>query len=221
VPAADEALYDDLRRRLDQEPRKGRAKASWKRTFGLLLAAVALGLVVARLAMLSSAPATRSSIDVREVAGKAAVESNSGEAARLAAEEAKKKEAARRVAEERKEAAREFLAWEATKKAATPAKPVAQEPDYVVRAVTARPAEETRPVNGPELFARARALESQGKVAEAVKLYIAAANTGDAAAAKKLGDIYSAGKGDVAQDSTASLSWYQRARLLGVQVKGK
>jgi len=78
-------------------------------------------------------------------------------------------------------------------------------------------------VNGPELFARASELEGQGKVAEAVRLYVVAANADHGPSAKKLGDIYSGGKGDVSQDYTASLRWYQRARQLGekIQVKGR
>ena len=92
-----------------------------------------------------------------------------------------------------------------------------------VAAVAAKPAEDTKRVNGPELFARASELESQGKVAEAVKLYVAAANADHGPSAKKLGDIYSGGKGDVSQDYTASLRWYQRARQLGekITVKGR
>src|SRR6476646_9142059 len=60
VPAADEALYKDLQRRLDEERPQHYAKTSWKRTLGFALAAFALGVVVARFAMLSSAPAVRS-----------------------------------------------------------------------------------------------------------------------------------------------------------------
>ena len=58
---------------------------------------------------------------------------------------------------------------------------------------------------------------------EAVKLYVAAANADHGPSAKRLGDIYSGGKGDVPQDYTASLRWHQRARQLGekIQVKGR
>ena len=80
-------------------------------------------------------------------------------------------------------------------------------------------AAEPKRANGAELFARASELESQGKVAEAVKLYIVAANADHGPSAKKLGDIFSGGKGDVAQDYTASLRWHQRARQLGEKVQ--
>jgi hypothetical protein len=60
VPAADEALYKDLQRRLDEDRPQHYARTSWKRTLGFALAAFALGVVVARFAMLSSAPAARS-----------------------------------------------------------------------------------------------------------------------------------------------------------------
>ena len=73
------------------------------------------------------------------------------------------------------------------------------------------------------MFQRAGELESQGKVSEAVKLYIAAANADHGPSAKRLGDIFSGGKGDVGQDYIASLRWHEKARRLGekVQVKGR
>src|SRR6185369_4296871 len=152
-------------------------------------------------------------------AAKAAEEAKKKEeAARLAAaaEEAKKKEAARLAAEEAKKK-------EAAAAAAAAAKAAEEQKRQQVAAVAAAAAVETKRANGPELFARASELESQGKVAEAVKLYVAAANADHGPAAKKLGDIYSGGKGDVSQDYTASLRWYQRARQLGekITVKGR
>ena len=142
-------------------------------------------------------------------------------AEKLAAEEAKKKEAARLAAEEekKKEAAR--LAAEEEKKRQAAAKAAEEQKRQV--AAAAKAPEEPKRVNGAELYARATELESQGKVAEAVKLYVAAANADHGPSAKRLGDIYSGGKGDVAQDYTASLRWHQRARQLGekIQVKGR
>jgi len=76
-------------------------------------------------------------------------------------------------------------------------------------------------VNGPELFTQASALESQGKVTEAVKLYRTAAAAGHGPSAKRLGDIYAGGKGDVAQDYTESLRWHARARQLGETIEKK
>jgi TolA protein len=156
-------------------------------------------------------------------AAKAAEEAKKKEeATRLAAEETKKKEAAAaaKAAEEarKKEEAARLAAEEAKRKEAA-AKAAEEQKRQQVAAVTAKPPAEPKRVNGAELFARASELESQGKVAEAVKLYIAAANADHGPSAKKLGDIFSGGKGDVAQDYTASLRWHQRARQLGEKVQ--
>jgi membrane protein involved in colicin uptake len=159
----------------------------------------------------------------KEAAAKLAAEETRKKeaAAKLAAEDAKKKEAARLAAEEekKKEAAR--LAAEEEKKRQAAAKAAEEQKRQV--AAAAKAPEEPKRVNGAELYARASELESQGKVAEAVKLYVAAANADHGPSAKRLGDIYSGGKGDVAQDYTASLRWHQRARQLGekIQVKGR
>jgi len=71
------------------------------------------------------------------------------------------------------------------------------------------------------LFSQGLELESQGKVAEAVKLYEQAAKAGSAAAAKKLGDIYKTGKGGVARDTQTSLKYYSMAKQGQQTVSGK
>lgn len=60
VPAADDVLYKQVQKRLEHEQLRRRVQTSWKRTLAFALAAFILGLAVARLAMLSSAPAMRS-----------------------------------------------------------------------------------------------------------------------------------------------------------------
>src|SRR6185503_1338862 len=153
----------------------------------------------------------------KKEAAKLAEAEKKKEAARLAAEDAKKKEAARLAAEQekKKEAARLAAEEEKKRQAAKAAEEQKRQ--------TAKAPEETKRVNGSELFARASELESQGKVSEAVKLYTVAANADHGPSAKKLGDIFSGGKGDVGQDYTASLRWHAKARALGekIQVKGR
>jgi TPR repeat protein len=76
-------------------------------------------------------------------------------------------------------------------------------------------AEAPKQPDGAELFQKAAALESQGKVAEAVNLYKQAARAKHGPSAKKAGDIYAGGKGDVPPDYSESLRWHGLARSLG------
>jgi TPR repeat protein len=100
----------------------------------------------------------------------------------------------------------------------------AKEPD----AASAAPTQAAAAVPGPQtgknldvLYSQGLELESQGKVAEAVKLYEQAAKAGSAAAAKKLGDIYKTGKGSVARDTQTSLKYYSMAKQGQQAVAGK
>ena len=68
------------------------------------------------------------------------------------------------------------------------------------------------------LYKQAAALESEGKFAEAVRVYIQAARVGSGQAAKKLGDIYDKGAPGVSPDNAESLRWYALARARGVDV---
>jgi len=78
---------------------------------------------------------------------------------------------------------------------------------------TALAASGPQPAKGAEaLYSQALGLETQGNVVDAVKLYDQAAKAGSAAAAKKLGDIYKAGKGGVARDAQAALKYYAMAK---------
>ena len=152
---------------------------------------------------------------------------------RLAAEEAKKREALAKAEEEKKREAaakaaeeekkREALAKaEELKKREAAAKAEEERKQQLAKAEEAkRKAEEAKPrVDTADLFRRAADLESNGKIGDAVKLYTAAANANHGPSAKKLGDIFGGGKGDVGQDYTQSLRWYQKARQLGETVPG-
>jgi serine/threonine protein kinase len=75
-------------------------------------------------------------------------------------------------------------------------------------------AEPKRP-DGATLHQRALALENDGKVAEAVKLYKAAALANYGPSATRLGNIYRDGKEGVPRDYGESLKWDALARKLG------
>ncbi len=68
------------------------------------------------------------------------------------------------------------------------------------------------------LYKQAAALESEGKFAEAVRVYIQAARVGSGQAAKKLGDIYDKGAPGISIDPAESFKWYTLARTRGVDV---
>ena len=71
---------------------------------------------------------------------------------------------------------------------------------------------------GGELYAQGLDSENQGDVAKAVKLYKQAAAKGSGPAARKLGDIFGSGKGNVQRDYQESLRWYARARKSGEDI---
>ena len=73
-------------------------------------------------------------------------------------------------------------------------------------------------MSAPELFQQARSLEGEGKVAEAVRAYRKAAQSGSGPAAKRLGEIYDKGQGDIGRDYQESLRWYEVARRAGQRV---
>ena len=68
------------------------------------------------------------------------------------------------------------------------------------------------------LIKQAAGLEGEGKVADAVRVYIQAARRGNGQAAKRLGDIYAKGATGVPLDTAESLKWYTLARARGVDV---
>ena len=65
---------------------------------------------------------------------------------------------------------------------------------------------------------QAQTAEKGGRVAEAVRFYKQATAAGSGAAAKRLGDIYGKGAGDVSRDYQESLRYYEIARSRGVEV---
>src|SRR5687767_12999797 len=68
---------------------------------------------------------------------------------------------------------------------------------------------------GGELFQQAAAAENGGKVQEAMRLYVKAAQAGNAKAALRLAEIYDKGAPGVARDYAQSLKWHNAARVLG------
>jgi len=65
---------------------------------------------------------------------------------------------------------------------------------------------------------KAMDLETEGRGHEAVRIYIAAARSGDCEAAAGLGEIYDKGLVGVARDYAESLKWQNAARVLGCNV---
>jgi eukaryotic-like serine/threonine-protein kinase len=168
-------------------------------------------------------------------------------AAKKLAEEKKQKMVEELAQKKADEIARKKLAEEKRKAelAAAPAsapvaaKPTATPPPLPVRtpvpAVVAAPTPTPAPVAVPTqppvvvaaadpgksvsvLLAEARALDSQGKTREAVRLYKQAAAAGSGEAAKRLGNIYGKGEGSVGRDYGEQLRWNSKARELGVEV---
>lgn len=62
------------------------------------------------------------------------------------------------------------------------------------------------------------ALERRGDTQGALAAYLAAGQSGNALAQKRLGDIYGNGKLFVERDYQTSLHWYERARKQGVDI---
>jgi serine/threonine-protein kinase len=125
------------------------------------------------------------------------------EEAKKAAELAKKQEADKREAEAR---------------AAAAAKPT---PAPAITVVAPPAATNEEPAKSAStLFADARALESSGKMKEALRMYKKAADAGNGLAAKRVGDILSKGEGGLQRDYGEALKYNGKARALGVEVQG-
>jgi TPR repeat protein len=65
------------------------------------------------------------------------------------------------------------------------------------------------------LHKQAKAMERAGRVSEAVKIYQQATDAGDGAAARKLGEIFAEGAGDVSADPQEADRWFDVAESLG------
>ena len=66
-----------------------------------------------------------------------------------------------------------------------------------------------------EAFSAARAAESEGRYADAVRMYKTQATAGSGLAAKRLGDLYTRGAPGLERDQAQGLRWYREAELRG------
>jgi TPR repeat protein len=89
------------------------------------------------------------------------------------------------------------------------------------------PAPKTRPTPAPKgaespeargFYKQAAVLESEGRGAEAVKMYVRAARAGSAAAAQRLGHIYEKGANGVKPSYEESSKWKNLADSIGEDV---
>ena len=149
---------------------------------------------------------TRQDAAGRETAGREA-----------AAREAAQREAAQKETAAREAAQREAAARDAAQKEAA-AREAAARRDAEAKIAAAK-AEPPKPAAGAgSLMEQASAAEQGGRVGEAVRLYKQAVAAGSGAAAKRLGDIYGRGAGDVGRDYQESLRFYDIARSRGENV---
>ena len=70
------------------------------------------------------------------------------------------------------------------------------------------------------LYEQAEAAELAGDGRGAVTLYVKAARSGDAKAARRLADIYEKGLPGISPDSAESRKWDNAARVLGERMQG-
>ena len=115
----------------------------------------------------------------------------------------------------RQEAAAKAEAEAKAKAATVPAPSAAPTPP------PAAPAPSAAPAPGGDASAQYQEglrLEKEGKLAEAMKQFLAAANGGYGPAMKKVGDIYNKGNAAVPRDYMQSIKWYNRAKKAGVDV---
>ena len=66
-----------------------------------------------------------------------------------------------------------------------------------------------------EAFTAARTAESEGRYADAVRMYKTQATAGSGLAAKRLGDLYTRGAPGLERDQAQGLRWYREAELRG------
>jgi serine/threonine-protein kinase len=95
----------------------------------------------------------------------------------------------------------------------------AEEKARIATAAKAEPVQTAKAtVNADALYRQALAMERTGKISDAVLALKQAADAGSGPAAKRLGDIYGRGEGDVSRDYLESLKWYNLARQKGESV---
>jgi len=164
--------------------------------------------------------AAEKSLAAKALAEKAAQEKQ------LAARAVAEKTAAEKANAEKAAAERAALERAASEKAAADraaAEKAAADKAAAEKAVVAKaapapaaPAASTGIVDG--LVSQAAALEREGKMPDAVRVYMQAARSGSGQAAKRLGEIYYNGAPGVSPDGAESAKWYNLARARGVQV---
>ena len=100
------------------------------------------------------------------------------------------------------------------KEPAPPPKPQPESPPKPV----ARPPMALTPGQATERFNEGLKLEQGGDLRAAMQAYVAAGESGNGAAQKRLGDIYNTGNAAVARDYETALRWYQKARAQGIEI---
>jgi serine/threonine-protein kinase len=171
----------------------------------------------AREKLAAEQAAAEKAMAARVAAERAAAERAAAEKA-AAQKAAAEKAAAEKAAAEKAAAAAQKAATERTaaEKAAA-AERAAAEKAAAEKAAAAKAAAASA-LSVDTLFKQASALDREGKVAEAVRVYVQAARLGSGQAAKRLGDIYYDGAPGVARDYVESARWHNIARRRGVEV---
>ena len=95
-----------------------------------------------------------------------------------------------------------------------PPKPQPEPPPKPV----ARPPMPLSPDQAAVRFDEGLKLEQRGDLRAAMQAYIAAGESGNGPAQKRLGDIYNTGNPAVARDYETALRWYQKARAQGIEI---
>ena len=146
------------------------------------------------------------------------------EKAKLAAESAAKRKARAEVQRDHDERVK-LEVQGLLKQQTSPAAPVndaaaapasAKSPKFLASLIGAFVAEKSP--TPAQLYEKALALERTGQIAEAINLLQQAANGNSGAAAKRLGEIYANGSGNVPRDAKLSARWFSVAATLGEKV---
>lgn len=168
----------------------------------------------------------RIELEIKQKAEERAKKAEEDAAKKKLADEAKKEAADAAAKKKAEELAKKKADDEAKKKADDEAAKVKAAADKAVadakakaEAAAATPAPAPAAALSPSAMrAEAAALEGQGKMREAVKLYKQAANAGDGESAKRLGNIYGKGEGGIARDYAESVKWNDVARKRGINI---
>jgi eukaryotic-like serine/threonine-protein kinase len=155
----------------------------------------------------------------RTAEARAAAARAAEEAARRAREFARQREEQARVKRAEEEAARQAELVRARETAARRAREDAQKAAARQAAADKSPEPpRTATVTRDDVYQQAVAMESGGKIREAIRVYRRAARAGSGKAAKRLGDIFACGGAGIPRDYPESLQWYDTAFRLGESV---